>query len=192
MTSPAIGRRVIVVGPTNAGKSTLAMRLAAALGVEFVELDALYWKPGWTAPEDDEWHPQLQAIAEREAWVVAGNYLRHTRPILWPRADSVVWLDLPLRVVLPRILRRSWQRARSKELLWGTNTERFLPQLKFWDPTSLVGYAIQSRKPHRTFLLRAMADPACSHIRFARLRSTAEVEAFARAIEDHARAGTDG
>lgn len=181
-----LGKRIIVVGPTNAGKSTLAVRLAQVLGAPFAELDALYWKPGWVGSEDDEWHPRLREIAGQEAWVVAGNYFRHTRPILWPAAETVVWLDLPLRVVLPRILRRSWQRSRSRELLWGTNTERFLPQLKFWDQDSLIGYAIQSRRPQGDFLLRSMADPACAHIRFVRLRSPREVEAFARAVEETA------
>ncbi|MEX1022206.1 MAG: adenylate kinase [Dehalococcoidia bacterium] len=182
MTS-TIGTRIVLVGPTSSGKTTLADRLGTALGLPSTDLDALYWKPGWVGAEDDEWHPRLRALAAGEGWVVAGNYIRHTMPNLWPRAETIVWLDLPLRVVLPRVLRRSWRRSRSRELLWGTNVERFWPQLKFWDPKSLVGYAIQTRVRMRNHMVATMANPAFARVRFVRLRSPAEIEAFTRAIE---------
>jgi adenylate kinase family enzyme len=178
-----LGRRVLVVGPTNSGKSTLAARIGALLDVPSVDLDALYWKPDWVGSEDEEWHPRLREVAERDAWVVAGNYWRHTTPTLWPRAEAVIWLDLPLRVTLPRIFTRSWKRWRSRELLWGTNREHFFPQFKVWDSTSLVGYALQAHRSMRQRYVASMADPAFAHLRFVRLRSPEEVEAFARAIE---------
>ena len=39
-----IGRRVLIVGTTGAGKTTLAHVLAAKLDAEHIELDALYWQ----------------------------------------------------------------------------------------------------------------------------------------------------
>ena len=183
MTSAeSLGRRVIVVGATNSGKSTLAARLADALGAPFVELDALYWKPDWVESEDDEWHPRLREVAEQDAWVVAGNYWRHTTPILWPHAETIVWIDLPLRVTLPRIFARSWRRWRSGELLWGTNRERFFPQLKVWGPNSLVRFAFQANGSMRRRYVWAMTQPEFAHLRWVRLRSTAEVEAFVAAL----------
>ena len=94
-------RRVVVVGATGAGKSTLAGRLAQGLDVPFVELDALFWGPQWTPAAPDDFRARVDATSAGPAWVIAGNY-GAVRDLLWPRADTVVWLDYPLPLVLAR------------------------------------------------------------------------------------------
>jgi adenylate kinase family enzyme len=128
-----IGHRIHVMGNTSAGKSTLAMRLAHALHVPFVELDALNWEPGWiglNATNPAELERRIQVATVGDGWVVAGSYINFSQRVFWPRLQTVVWLDLPLLV--GRVLRRSWRRWRTKELFWGTNYERFWPQLMVW------------------------------------------------------------
>ncbi len=182
MSSP-IGRRVVVVGNTSSGKSTLGERLASLLDVPFVELDALYWKPDWQPSTDEEFLARTAAATTGDGWVVAGNYSK-TMPVTWPRADTVIWLDLPLPVVLWRILVRSWRRSRSGELLWGTNTERFTKHLKLWDTEqSLLAYALTAHRRKQRRYVGAMADPQWAHLRFVRLRSAGEVEQFVRDLE---------
>lgn len=172
-------RRIQVMGPSGSGKSTLGEQLAEHLGVPHVELDAINWLPGWTERPHEEFRAILAAQTAGDGWVVSGNYIsRGSDEILWTRADLLVWLDLPLRVILPRQLARSWRRWRSHELLWGTNHERFFPQLKFWDQTSLVGYTLATRAQQRARLLEAMADPRWAHARWLRLTSQREVDAF--------------
>ena len=39
--------RIVVIGTTSSGKSTLAERLGAQLGMNFIELDALHWESNW-------------------------------------------------------------------------------------------------------------------------------------------------
>jgi adenylate kinase family enzyme len=39
---------MVVIGTTSSGKSTLAKRLSERLGLDFIELDALYWRENWT------------------------------------------------------------------------------------------------------------------------------------------------
>lgn len=112
--TPPPPQRLIVVGDSGSGKSTLAERLARALDAPFVELDALHWKPNWVESSDDELRPKLEAAAATERWVVAGNYRRIAEPTLWPHADLIVWLDLPLTLVLPRMVRRTWRRWRTQ------------------------------------------------------------------------------
>ena len=51
---------------------------------------------GWVGAPDDEFEAVMLAGTPGERWVVAGNYLRVSQRALWPRADTVVWLDLPL------------------------------------------------------------------------------------------------
>ena len=130
-THPILGRRIIVLGPTGSGKSTLAERLSALLKVPHVELDALHWKPGWVPSTPEELHPKLDMATQGEGWIVSGGY-EPTRGITWPRADTVVWLDLPLPLALWRVITRTWRHWRSQELLWGTNREYFWKHLKLW------------------------------------------------------------
>ena len=172
----AIGRRIQVVGPSCAGKTTLAAELAQRLGVEFVELDAVFWKPGWVEPPAEEFAEKLRESTQAEAWVVAGNYSRHTIPVFWDRLETVVWLDFPLRTTLPRILKRSWRRSTQNELLWGTNYERFWPQLKVWSLDSLIGYSLRRGRVTRGRFLKAQQDEAFSHIHWVRLTSPRQVE----------------
>ena len=180
-----IGLRIQVVGPSCAGKSTLAEAVAAKIGAPFVELDALFWKPNWQEPEPEEFIAKLRGATAGDRWVLAGNYLSRVQDGLWPRLETVVWLDLPNRVVFPRIISRSWRRSRSKELLWGTNTERFWGQLKFWSmKDSLIGYILRRRTLTDARLRASMADPAFAHIQWVRLRSPREVARWVGELEE--------
>ena len=175
-------QRIQVMGSSGSGKSTAGMRLAAALGVPHVELDAINWLPGWVERDVEDFRTRVRTATEGDAWVVSGNYSRRVSDVIWPRADTIIWLDLPLRVTVPRQLTRSWRRWRTQELLWGTNIESFWPQLAIWDPNSLVGFSFRSRPRQRATLLAAMTDPAWAHIRFVRLTSQREVDRFVASV----------
>lgn len=185
VTSP-IGRRIHVVGNTAAGKSTLGARLAQALDVPFVELDALNWEPGWSglnATNPEEFERRIHAATAGAGWVVAGSYIGFSQRIFWPRLQTVIWLDLPLPQLVWRVLTRSWRRWRTHELLWGTNYERFWPQLMVWRKTdSLVWWAVTQQRRKRRSMLAAMADPRWAHVHVVRLTSAAEIAAFTEAV----------
>jgi hypothetical protein len=88
----------------------------------------------------------------------------------------VVWLDFPLRTTVPRILKRSWRRSRSNELLWGTNYERFWPQLKVWELDSLIGYTIRRGGKSRKLFRELRKNPDFGHIRWVRMTSPSQVQ----------------
>jgi len=99
----------------------------------------------------------------------------------------VIWLDLPRCLLLWRMLRRSWRRWRNRELLWGTNYESFWGQFRVWDKEdSLIWWIWTQHERKRRDMLRMMADPRWAHIRFVRLVSLAEIEAFAELLEEEA------
>jgi len=177
-----IGRRILIVGPSCSGKSTLGEMLAGRLGVPFVELDALHWKPNWEGRSDDEFIPILAEATAGDGWVVSGQYTRVSQVVTWPRAETVIWLDFPFPLVARRILKRSWRRSHSHEHLWGTNYERFWAQLKLWDKNSLLTYTWTSQGRHSERYLIAMAEPQWAHLRWIRLRSPREVERFVEAL----------
>ena len=109
-TDPTTWRRVAVIGPGGAGKTTVSTQLAAAYGLPLVHLDVLFWRPGWVAMPDDEWHSVVEAVVARERWITDGSFGR-TLDLRLVRADAVVFLDLPRRVTIPSVLRR-WLTSR--------------------------------------------------------------------------------
>jgi adenylate kinase family enzyme len=164
--------RVSVVGTTGSGKSTLAETLATAWGIAYIELDALHWLPGWQAVETDEFRRRVTEATAGDGWVVAGNYSK-VRDIVWSRADTVIWLDYPLPLIMWRLAKRSAQRARTKENLWGTgNVETWRAQ--FFSRDSLFIWALKTYRRNKRRYSAAMTDPQNAHLRFFRLRSVRE------------------
>lgn len=173
-----LGQRILVVGDSGSGKSTVGAEIARMRGLETVELDALYWGPGWKPAEDEVFRDGVRAAVSAEAWVIAGNYFPRVRDLSWPRADTIIWLDLPMRITIPRLLRRTWRRWRSGEPSWG-GQERFWAQFKLWDvDASMIAYTVSVHWKRRRRFLGAMQDEDLSHVRFEHLRSAAEVERF--------------
>ena len=180
-----VPHRIVVLGDSCSGKSTLAQRLADRLNAPYVELDALYWRPKWTPAPAEEFLEALTDVASGDRWVTAGNYTTRTQVTTWPRAELIVWLDLPLWRVLPRMVRRTWRRWRRRELLWGTNVEEPWQHLRFWEvDKNLFSYTVLRHHSRRAAYTQAMLDPRWSQTRFVRLCSPAEIAAFARAFEE--------
>lgn len=115
-------RRIVLHGVTGSGKSTLAARLAALTGAPHVSVDDLMWRPGWVQLTAEEQVEAIRPFAEQPAWVMDSLWTA-TRPVVLPRADLLVALDYPRRVSLGRLVRRTWQRLRTREEFCGGNTE---------------------------------------------------------------------
>ncbi|MGW8565024.1 toxin [Isoptericola sp. NPDC055881] len=172
-------RRVSVVGAAGSGKSTFTRHLAAHLGVRPVELDALFWGPGWTPRPRDEFLADARAELAGDAWVIDGNY-SGLQGEIWARADTVVWLDLPRPVVISQVYRRTLARVLDRTELWpGTgNRQRWRDVLLPWQKDSIVRWSWDQLQRHPERYGSAMADPAHAHLAFHRLRSRREVAAF--------------
>jgi adenylate kinase family enzyme len=118
-------RRVEVVGPSCSGKTTTARRLAAILGVPYVELDALHHDAGWTEAPAEVLQERVRAAldAAPDGWVVDGTYFGKLGTLVLDRADTIVWLDIPFRTAIRRVLWRTLRRAVKREELWNGNRE---------------------------------------------------------------------
>src|SRR5919197_5807660 len=111
-TSLAGCERIVILGRTGSGKTTLARELAAALGVPHVELDSLYFGPDFTTAPLPVLRERTSAAIAAERWVTDGNK-RAVRDLVWPRADTIVWLDYPVYVSLWRLPGRARPRTSS-------------------------------------------------------------------------------
>jgi adenylate kinase family enzyme len=170
-------QRIVVVGATSSGKSTLAERLAQKLNLNYIELDALYWKAGWVGSSEDEFREKVKAATENTGWVVAGNY-GVSRDIVWPRAEAVIWLDYPFFLILGRLLRRIWIRWRTKELLWGTNREPLWIHLKLWSKDSLINWLFQTYWKRKRTYPKFFAQREYSHLIVFRFTKPRDMEAW--------------
>lgn len=139
-------QRLIVVGTAGSGKTTLAMKVAEKLGYPFFELDALFWKPNWVQEEKELFRQKVSAALQAERWTAGGNY-SVARDIIWQRADTLVWLDYPLPLVMSRLLRRTLKRVITQEYLWAGNRETW--RNTFLSKDSLLLFALQSHWRHR-------------------------------------------
>ena len=167
-------RRVNVKGTSGSGKTTFGQELARRLGVPFVELDALHHGPDWAEPTNDEFRARVrEAIdAAPEGWVIDGNYEAKLGDQVLGAADTIVWLDLPLRLKLGRLWRRTSYRLRNDVELWNGNRENWRNAL--WGRDSLFGWMLRTHfRQRREWPRRFGSDP-----RFVRLRSDAEARSW--------------
>jgi adenylate kinase family enzyme len=154
------------------GKTTTGRALAERLGVPFYELDALHHGPNWKPATREELLAKVEPIVAADAWVIDGTYRSKIGDVVPEAADLVVWLDLPVRVWLPRLLRRTACRVLRKEELWSGNRERWRDVLH---PTnSVVIYALRNFRQTR----RTLEAELIGRFPVARLRSTRAVERF--------------
>lgn len=177
MLRSAIVRRVSVVGTSGSGKSTLARELAEILGVPHLELDAVHHQPGWAPLPTDEFRRIIAARAAAGGWVIDGNYGR-VRDLVWARADTVVWLDLPKRTVMRQVVWRTLRRVALRRELWNGNRERWRNFLT-WNPEqSVISWAWHKHASDHAKYAAAAASPASAHLRFIRLASRRDIARF--------------
>ncbi len=171
--------RVNVVGTSCSGKTTLARGLAERLDMPHVEFDALFWGPDWTPVQAQLFRARVTAALEGSRWVADGGYAT-VRDVTWSRADTVVWLDYPLALVLGRWARRTVRRIRSRQESWaGTGNRESVRNALRRD--GLLWWILGTHRRRRREMARAMAErPDLSWVR---LSSPAEAERWLASVQ---------
>ena len=170
-------KRVVVVGVTSSGKSTLAEQLAKRFDLDFVELDALNWEPNWQAATLEVFRARVEKATKAEKWIVAGNY-HVVRDLIWPKAEAVIWLDYPLLTVLGQLTRRTFTRWWTQELLWGTNREPLWNHFKLWSNESLYNWLFKTYWRRKREYPMLFSQPEHKHLKVIRFAHPRETEAW--------------
>ena len=181
MNSPEpiqLGRRIVVWGATGSGKTTFARHLSGALGLGFVELDAIHHARGWNSTGYDEMRAVLtqRLGALPGGWVSDGSYT-HISDIYLPFADALIWLHLPWRVSFWRLLKRTLTRAWTREPAYHEDGPRESWRLSFLSRESILWWSIHH---HRTGVRNSRERIAAlpPSVRVHELRSAREVRTF--------------
>ena len=164
-------RVAVITSASGNGGTWFARELAARLETPFYELDALFWRSDWTETPADEFRARIEPIVASEAWVIDGSYQGKLGDLVLRNGDVVVWLDLPMYIWLPRLLRRTVSRILRRERLWTGNRETM--RNAFFSRNSLIWFTLRWYRPRRrVYPKRLAAFPSV------RLRSRGEVARF--------------
>jgi len=117
-------RKIIITGTSCTGKTTLGKKLSEQTGLKQIDLDDLHFLPNWVMKEPELFIADVQAAIDgQNEWIVSGSYQSKLKDNLWPKANIIIWLDLPLRTILSRYIRRTYRRVVHKEVCCGENYE---------------------------------------------------------------------
>lgn len=187
MDLPDLPRRVSVVGPTGTGKTTFSRELARILRVPFTELDAIVWQPNWTMLPPDEFRARAGERVAASGWVIDGNYGgAGVRPLVWARADTIIWLDYSLPLIIGRLLRRTIARVREGRELWPGTGNRETLRGAFFSRDSLFVWLLQTYRRQRRAYEASFVSPQLAHTRRFRFRHPDEADRWLQAQREAA------
>jgi adenylate kinase family enzyme len=167
--------RIVVIGATSSGKSTLAKQIAEKISGDFIELDALHWEPNWREAPEDVFRKRVETAISTESWVAAGNY-HVARDLVWQRAEAIIWLDYPFHVVFWRLFTRTIRRSYLQEELWNGNRENFWTHLKLWSEESLFHWLFKTYWRRKREYPLLFASPGNAHLKIIDFRHPKETE----------------
>ena len=172
-----VGKRIVVLGATGSGKTTLSKQLARRLSLAYIEMDALFWLPGWKEKPLKDFMGDLKAAmaAAPDGWVADGGYLTQIGSLTLDAADTIVWLALPFHITYRRMAVRTLRELFTRELMWGTNRASF--QREFLSRRSILLFAFRQRTAHFT-RYRPILESADFRDKVLTLRTPKEVTAL--------------
>lgn len=151
-------KRIVIIGTSCSGKSTLAKNISNKLGIKHYELDNYFWKENWTESTNEEFTKKVMDIIAEKNWVICGNYSK-VRELIWSRATDIIWLDYSFYLVLFRSIKRSFIRSLTKEKVCNGNIETF--KQSFFSKESIILWVINTykrRKNQYSVLLKDFRD----------------------------------
>lgn len=164
-------QRVMINGGPGSGKSTLARIMGKQLGLPVYHMDQIHWTPGWVERPKADKIPLVHEIIARNQWVFEGGHsITYVDRIA--RADTFIWLDLPVGLRFRRVLWRTIRdHGKTRPDMAPDCPEGFHGQtLEFWR------YIWRTRHSHRVKLQQIAGTP--SHLRIIHLTSRSQVATF--------------
>ena len=164
--------KLIIIGTSCSGKSTLAGKVSEITGIEHIELDYLQWLPDWQCRSEEEFRDLVKKAAKAEHWIIDGNY-SIARDIHWAAADMVIWLNYSFPIVFYRALKRSIKRMFSGEEVCNGNKETI--GRTFFNRESILLWVIKTHR-RRKDTYQQILDEHCKDAEIIIFRKPADAE----------------
>jgi hypothetical protein len=169
-------KRVAVFGNAGGGKSTLAKRLAELARLPLYVADTMQWQTGGVAVPHEEYLRAHADLLRQDAWVIDGFGCATSAWQRFSRADTLVYVDLPLVThywwVTKRLIKGLWKAPEG----WPENSP-------LWNSTIGSYRVIPLCHRKLTPRYRQLVADAAGSKRVHHLRSPAEVTAFFTAVK---------
>jgi adenylate kinase family enzyme len=168
-------KRIAIIGPPGAGKTTLAKELERIHEIKIYHLDRIFWQQGWKGKPRDTRIDILQRLVGEKQWIIEGFYLRSSNLRL-EAADTIIFLDMPPLLCLQRIIKRHHEYSgRSRRDIPEGSTDKLtlLRMLK------VLAFPLREGRKLEENLHRFPPEKVI------RLHSTKEIESFLAQLELH-------
>lgn len=151
----------MVVGGPGSGKSTLAVALGRLTGLPVRHMDRIHWQPGWLERSKVEKDRLTRVVHAEDAWIFEGGHSR-TYDERADRADTLIWLDLPVGLRLWQVMCR-----------WAGRAPICPPAAPEGLDPGFIHFIVATRRSARVRIVRLIAEHP--HLRVHHLRSRREV-----------------
>ncbi len=111
--------RIVVIGNSGGGKSTLARILAERTGLRHLEIDRLLWQEGWKLTPTEAYESQHTAILQEDSWLIDGLGQQASIASRISRATHIILIDMPLWM-------HFWLAA-ERQIAWANGTLEHAP-----------------------------------------------------------------
>jgi adenylate kinase family enzyme len=142
-------------------------------------MDGLFWGPNWTESDHDAFRERVDLATSQRRWVADADYLPRIGTLVWERADTVVWLDVPTSLILRRLVRRTIKRSILRTKLWAGNRESLS---NLFNKGSLRRWVETINAADRATYEEMFADDRWSHIDRIRVETVRELESWLRSV----------
>ena len=173
-------RRVVVIGSSCSGKTTLAGRISGVRGVPHIELAAIHWLPQWRERPTEEFRELAALAVAGDRWVADGNY-SVVRDIVWARAPSIIWLNYSFPLVLWRVLNRTISRSVRGRVLFSGNKESL--RMAFLSRESIIWWVISTYHRRQREFPVLFQNPEFRHLDIIEFRKQRQADAFLGSLQ---------
>jgi adenylate kinase family enzyme len=173
-------KRIIIVGCSCSGKTTLAGNISEILDIPHFELDVLHWGPNWTTRK--EFEEDVAKAVKNPSWVFDGNY-RKARNIIWDNADTIIWVNYSFPLVFWRALKRTLPRVFLKKTTYAGNRETI--QTTFFSSDSILWWVIKTHNKRLKEYSKLLLENQFPNIKIIEFRHPKQAEKFLSNLESN-------
>jgi adenylate kinase family enzyme len=98
--------KIVVLGNSGSGKSSLTASLAKKLNIEYLHLDKIVYKESWDKPCYEDLKEEVSKMIDKQSWIMDGNFLYNCQE-RFEKCDTIYFLDINRFVCLRSVLKRN-------------------------------------------------------------------------------------